>query len=182
MKIYLTITIVFASWCFNGFCQQTATFKDSRDGKEYKTIKIGRQWMMAENLAYKPSEGECHAFDNDEKNVAKYGYLYDWATAKKVVPAGWHLPGKLELRELYSFLGDADEKVFASVKENGNSGFNALTVGYYNTTLFIPKVTKFWSATACGPNLAWCFYFNDEQAGLGSDDAAFGFSVRLFKD
>ena len=47
---------------------------------------------MAENLAYKPEQGNFWAYGNDSNNVAKYGYLYDWETAKKVAPKGWHLP------------------------------------------------------------------------------------------
>jgi uncharacterized protein (TIGR02145 family) len=38
------------------------------------------------NLAYKPKEGNFWAFNNDSGNVTKYGYLYDWETAKKVAP------------------------------------------------------------------------------------------------
>ena len=47
---------------------------DSRDGKRYKTVEIGSQVWMAENLAFKSASGSW-AYDNSQSNVTKYGYL-----------------------------------------------------------------------------------------------------------
>jgi uncharacterized protein (TIGR02145 family) len=80
------------------------TFSDSRDGKVYKTVKIGKQIWMAENLAYKMSTG-CWAYNNDQTNVTTYGYLYSWESAKKACPTGWHLPSDAEWKQLTDYLG-----------------------------------------------------------------------------
>lgn len=182
MRLYSFLSIVLVTCCLNCFSQEVDSFTDQRDGKVYKTVKIGKQWVMAENFAFKPNEGKFRTLNKDQANVAKYGYLYDWTTAKTIAPDGWHLPSKLELRELSIFLGVDDEKVYSAIKENGSSGFNVLFGGFYEDDSFIMNGAKFWSSTACGPDLAWCFIVSDGGATLGSDDVGFGYSIRLFKD
>jgi uncharacterized protein (TIGR02145 family) len=121
--------------------RRDSTFTDARDGKKYKTVKIGTQTWMAENLAYKVDSG-CWAYDNKDSNVAIYGYLYDWETAKKVCPKGWHLPSNEEWRTLIYNLG-GNKIAGGKMKEAGedywhnpntgatnSSGFNALPAGY----------------------------------------------------
>ena len=55
------------------------TFTDARDGETYRTIQIGNQVWMAENLRFK-TDGS-YAPNNDESNVAKFGRLYTWTKA-----------------------------------------------------------------------------------------------------
>jgi uncharacterized protein (TIGR02145 family) len=151
------------------FSQETGTFTDIRDGKVYKTVKIGTQWIMAENLAYKASNG-CWAYNKNESNVSKYGYLYTWETAKNVCPSGWHLPSDSEWTQLTDYLGGSEVaggKMKATTDwkydANGNAtnkiNFNALPAGYLfpiiGSFVCLGEKTIFWSSTPNGSENAW---------------------------
>jgi uncharacterized protein (TIGR02145 family) len=137
------------------------SFTDPRNGKVYKTVKIGGQWIMAENLAYKPDQGNYWIYNNDSNNVAIYGYLYDWETAKNIAPEGWHLPTHEEWKIFRKTLGGkaftiskndhSFSLVYEKVIAGGSSGFNALFGGrcYQNGDFFrdLNEIGDYWSST-----------------------------------
>ncbi len=111
----------------------TTIFIDNRDGKTYPTVLIGDQTWLAKNLAYKPDSGKYWAWNNEERYVTQYGYLYTWETANNVCPTGWHLPGKDEFEILLNFLGKGDlETATQKLLVSGNSGF-AIGEFWYKT-------------------------------------------------
>jgi uncharacterized protein (TIGR02145 family) len=95
--------------CVAVLAQQQSIFTDSRDGKNYKTVKIGAQVWMAQNLDYGGKNGDIGVcYDKKPENCKKYGALYSADEAKQVCPAGWHLPSRKEWQELIDFAGGVD--------------------------------------------------------------------------
>lgn len=134
------------------------TFIDARDGKEYKTILIGEQVWMAENLAYETATGSYTWYDQDYENYGfVYGALYDETALKsgKLCPIGWHVSTdddwKLleieigmnpEIADLFGWRGEVGNLLKAtdgwSNDGNGtdNYGFNALPGGSVSLSSF----------------------------------------------
>jgi len=93
---------------------------DTRDGKEYRTVAIGSQTWMAENLNYNASGSVC--YEKNESYCWKYGRLYRWEKAKKeACPRNWHLPSEDEWEVLVNFAGG--EK-FAGKKLKAANGWD----------------------------------------------------------
>ena len=63
------------------------TLTDERDGHVYKTVKVGDQWWMAENLNFrymqktKKLDSSSFCINDSLENCEKYGRLYLWSAA-----------------------------------------------------------------------------------------------------
>jgi len=112
----------------------------------YKTIKIGDQLWMAENLkvthyrngdviptGYSNSEwvnlsSDAYAvYDDDPANADTYGNLYNWyavGDSRGVCPDGWHVPSDYEYTVLIDYLG-GESVAGGKMKEVGLDHWNS---------------------------------------------------------
>lgn len=192
--IQLVIAILFSA--IYSSAQVYGTFTDKRDGKTYKTVTIGKKTWLAENLAFKTKEG-CWAYDNDNSNVQKYGYLYNLESAKAAIPSGWHLPTFGEWDTLFINLGGdslalfkiKDTSLWKTKKNNTNeSGFSARLAGMYffNGEEFRDLDDKcyWWSSKIYSSTSALCWYIEKYGDLIKNKiyDVSAGMSVRCVKD
>jgi uncharacterized protein (TIGR02145 family) len=156
----------------------------------FKTVKIGNQVWMAENLNVKTANSWC--YDNDESNCKKYGRLYTWDAARSACPAGWHLPTRGEWKELALYAGGdrvAGKKLKAKSgwRKNGNGtddfGFSALPGGQWDSGddfEYIDIDGEWWTATGLGSRYAYSRKMDYDNSKLDEDDdkKSNGLSVR----
>jgi uncharacterized protein (TIGR02145 family) len=121
---------------------ETDSVKDI-DGNVYRTVKIGQQWWMQENLKVtRYRNGDSIAFVDLSKSSnrwmslgdtgafckvdAKYGYLYNYNVirdSRGIAPDGWHIPSDEEWKQLEMYLGmlqDEADKVNWRGDKEGN--------------------------------------------------------------
>jgi uncharacterized protein (TIGR02145 family) len=175
------------------------SFTDPRDGKKYKTVKIGVQTWMAENLNYNASGSKCYM--NNTLYCDKYGRLYDWNTAIVVCPKGWHLPSGKEWNVLMTTVGGEEtagkylkaksgwyEDEFSNGNGKDKYGFTALPGGSYNdysdSFNSVGYLGYWWSATEYYASTA---YYQDMSYSYASvcrngNDKLNYLSVRCIKD
>jgi uncharacterized protein (TIGR02145 family) len=170
--LLLGVLLIFANSCKkdkdNNNNNPANTFTDPRDGNVYKTVTIGTQVWMAENLRYLPSvvgpstgssETPCYyvyGYYGTSITEAKaagnyntYGVLYNWTATMNACPAGWHLPSDEEWSQLILYVGDpAGDKL----KESGILHWASLNAGATNTTGFtaLPGGSRYGDGTFSG--------------------------------
>jgi len=126
------------------------------DGNVYKTLTIGTQTWMAENLkvtkyrdgtpipliidsaAWRELKSGAYCnYDNDTAKADIYGRLYNFYAVvdpKNICPKGWHVPTDVEWQKLIDYLGG--EKIAGGkLKEAGNSHWSK-NVGATNKSGF----------------------------------------------
>src|SRR5574344_244442 len=190
----------------------TGTLTDSRDGQIYKTVVIGMQTWMAQNLNYAVDSSWCYW--NSADSCSKYGRLYQWAAAmgegtsynsaifgdsvnhQGVCPAGWHVPTIGEWNALATAVGDSGTagtklKSTAGWNSSGNGtddfGFSAFPAGsrYYDGARHDDGLLAiFWSATEIDANDAYyrALHYDGAFMDMYYVNKFYAFSVRCVQD
>ena len=139
-------------------CPDNETVTDI-DGNVYNTVQIGNQCWMKENLrtthyvynteipageTYSATHPYRYAPDNDEANVAAYGYLYNWTAVMRgaassetnpsnvqgICPDGWHVPSDAEWTQLTDYVSSQSEYWCGEYEYNIGKALAAAT-GWY---------------------------------------------------
>ena len=170
---------------------------DDRDCQTYKTVKIGNQVWMAENLNFETENSWCGGGkDSTEGDCSKYGRLYLWSaavgksedecgygktcslpdTVYGICPPGWHLPDTTEWSKLFTAVGGISEagKILKSQTGwndyNGTSGNGMDAYGFSALSAGLGDSTGF-------------FYTVNECASFWSateNDSDYAYNVGLF--
>lgn len=175
------------------------TLHDLRDGQTYKTVQIGGQVWMAENLNYETATSVLIPEYNG-KPREKYGRLYTWDDAMDACPRDWRLPSEEDWNDLIAAAGDsatAGTKLKAARDWDKNGkytvgtddfGFAALPAGVSHVNEndvrgFSNNGAYFWTATKSG-NRAILFVMRYEKDVVESSrfEKDVWLSVRCIKD
>lgn len=125
----ISFSILFIYFFQQAKAQEYGSFKDVRDGKIYKTVKIGSQIWLAQNLntdkfrngdpipeaktkeewelAGKNKQPAWCYYENKGENGIKHGKLYNWyaiTDPRELAPFGWRVTKEEDFNILISLL------------------------------------------------------------------------------
>lgn len=178
------------------------------DGNVYKTVTIGTQVWMIENLkTTKYRNGDLigttnpatfdisdeadpkyqWAYWGDDNNAATFGRLYTWdviSDSRNICPTGWHVPSLEEFETLINFLGGVEVAANKLIDANG---FKALMAGYrYYTDHFlqINSNALWWTSSEDDADFAYKIQIETGESSVlkSSFDKNYGLSVRCIKN
>ena len=106
---------------------------DQRDGKKYKTIKVDKFEIMAENLAF-AEKGIC--YEMESLFCEDFGRLYSFkeitSSTEKICPKGWHVPTSAEWKYIFTKIGKINTYKFGVNVNLLSNPLNFLPSGYGN--------------------------------------------------
>ena len=176
-------------------CPGTPTLTDA-DGNVYNTVQIGQQCWMRENLrtthyadntsipvgsTYSYTDPYRYAPNNDESNVAIYGYLYNWAAvmhgatsssanpsgAQGICPTGWHVPSYAEWTQLTDYVSSESQYVCSSDNRNIAKALSN-TMGWIGSTEICAVGNCLASNNATGFGVLPAGYYHNTFSNMGA--------------
>lgn len=150
--------------CLSGNCNkpeenvpQISSLTDI-EGNIYKTVKIGTQWWMAENLSttrYNDGSDILELSSNNDFGYYKipaycwyydkitgssYGAIYNWYAVNTgmLCPTGWSVPSSADWTDLIDYLG-GEEVAGNKMKETGNTHWAILNEEANNKSGFTAR-------------------------------------------
>jgi len=152
-----------------------------QNGNTYKTIQIGTQTWMAENLRttnYNDgtpilsvsdlstwgtlTTGAASTVNKTTKSdsILLYGRYYNWyaVNSQKLAPAGWHIPTYNEITTLISFLG-GEAVAGGKLKEAGTKHWKADNLGATNESGYTALPAGYLSASGYFESVGSGAYF-----------------------
>ena len=164
-----------------------------QEGNIYKTVTIGEQTWMAENLRttkyndgtsipcvtdddqwMNTTTGQYCNYNNttDAKTIATYGRIYDWnaVITAKLCPSGWHIPSDTEWEDLRDTIGGSSV-AGGKLKETGTTHWDSPNSGATNETGFTALPAGSRNTDGTFENLGrWGGFFSStEKYGYASD-------------
>ena len=164
---------------------------DSRDGESYKTVYIGSQHWMAENLRYRADE-------SDTLKAGRYGRRYTWAEAidSSICPNGWHIPSSEEWKTFIDELEKLSTKPFEIIADgddwqtssgNNSTGFTAVPAGMSSGgTISRSNQAFIWSSSTLdeekNPDAAPCLRISEKGVRIEGLEKFYKISIRCIED
>ncbi|MEN9355437.1 MAG: hypothetical protein RL318_2762 [Fibrobacterota bacterium] len=174
---------------------------DIRDGQVYRTVKIGSQVWMAQNLNFDGQYTPASlCYDDSKDSCAHYGRLYNRTAAGFACPNGWHLPDTTEWGNLQAAIdptrADAGRRLKSKIWWNATAasmgtdefGFRGLPGGSKSLTspsyANMSSYGSWWSATPFDASNFWSAYMHrmSSMMALASSKSTNAISIRCVQD
>lgn len=184
---------------------------DSRDGRVYRTVKIGDKFWTAQNANFAVDSSWC--FEKLAANCAVYGRLYKWHAAlgltpfydanewagdstsqQGACPAGWRVPNFADWKAMLSVPTETRGGTLLKSTDlwtinpgTDSLGFKVLPGGYLSssTGTFLQQggLADFWTTSESGESSGRFFHFSKTYVTASSDtrDKKSGHSLRCIK-
>ena len=176
-----------SSTSYNTSSIVTGSLLDERDGQIYKTVLIGSQVWMAQNLNYASDFYMSYCYGGLSSNCSKYGRLYTWAAAmdslgafstnskgcgykttcmpsypvRGICPSGWHLPDSTEWEKLFIVVAEDGQFANNLKSKTGWDGFGGVDKYGFSA---LPAGYREWTGSYFDEGSKTTFYTSTERS------------------